>query len=298
MSADPRPRGGRFGQVLWVSRPLSWVNTAYPFGLAYLLANGRLDTRSAVGIVFFLIPYNLLMYGINDVFDYESDRLNPRKGGVEGALLDQRLHRQTLMLAVGVPVPFVFYLLAAGTPAAAVVLVFSLFAVVAYSAPGLRFKERPFLDSVTSSVHFLSPAVYGLVLADRPDIWTWRTGCMLGGYFAWGMASQAFGAVQDIVPDREGGLESVATVLGAARTVRFSMGLYALAGLLLAITGRWGALSGLLVLPYLWMTWPFRHLPDAEAARANRGWRRFLWVNYLVGFLLTQIVIVWWLTAR
>ena len=35
------------------------------------------------------------------------------------------------------------------------VLAISVFAVVAYSAPGLRFKERPFLDSLTSSTHFV-----------------------------------------------------------------------------------------------------------------------------------------------
>ena len=46
--------------------------------------------------------------------------------------------------------------------------------MVAYSAKGLRFKEKPFLDSITSSTHFVSPAVYGLVLAGAvftPQLW-------------------------------------------------------------------------------------------------------------------------------
>src|SRR3712207_9511350 len=79
--------------LLVSSRPLSWVNTAFPFAAAYLLTAGAVDLRLALGTIFFLIPYNLAMYGINDVFDYESDLRNPRKGGVEGALLDRRLHR-------------------------------------------------------------------------------------------------------------------------------------------------------------------------------------------------------------
>ncbi len=45
--------------------------------------------------------------------------------------------------------PFVVYLVAVGDPASWVVLAISLFAVVAYSVKGLRFKERPFLDSIT-----------------------------------------------------------------------------------------------------------------------------------------------------
>lgn len=72
--------------ILLSSRPISWINTAYPFGLAYLLNAGEIDWRFWLGIVFFLIPYNIAMYGINDVFDYESDIRNPRKGGVEGAV--------------------------------------------------------------------------------------------------------------------------------------------------------------------------------------------------------------------
>jgi 4-hydroxybenzoate polyprenyltransferase len=105
------------------------------------------------------------MYGINDVFDYESDVRNPRKGGVEGALLEPRWHRATLIASGVTALPFVVYLVAVGSPASWVVLAISLFAVVAYSVKGLRFKERPFLDSITSSTHFVSPAVYGLALA-------------------------------------------------------------------------------------------------------------------------------------
>nr|WP_277628041.1 prenyltransferase [Arsenicicoccus dermatophilus] len=275
------------------SRPLSWINTAYPFGAAYLLVAGRLDLRAVVGIAFFLVPYNLLMYGINDVFDHESDLRNPRKGGVEGVVLDRSLHRATVWTASLLPVPFVLWLLAHGSPLAGLVLLVTVAAVVAYSAPGLRFKERAFVDSATSSTHFVGPAVYGVVLtgAHLP----WQGWVALVAYFLWGVASHAFGAVQDIGPDREAGIGSVATAVGARATVRLSAAAYGLAGLLLATTGRWGVLAGLLVLPYLWMVRPYLDLTDEDAPRANAGWRRFLWVNYLVGFLLTQLLIARWL---
>ncbi len=73
-----QPVRGRVRAVLASSRPVSWVNTAYPFGAAYLLAGGGVDLAFVVGVVYFLVPYNLLMYGLNDVFDYESDVRNPR----------------------------------------------------------------------------------------------------------------------------------------------------------------------------------------------------------------------------
>ena len=130
--------------------------------------------------------------------------------------------------------PFVVYLVVVGNPASWVALAVSLFAVVAYSFAGLRFKERPVLDSLTSSTHFVSPAVYGLLLACAD--FTPALFALLAAFFLWGAASHAFGAVQDVVADREGGIGSIATVIGARRTVRLSVVLYLLAGILLLAT--------------------------------------------------------------
>ncbi len=82
---------GRVVRELFVSsRPVSWINTAFPFAAAYLLTTRQIDVPLIVGILFFLVPYNLAMYGVNDVFDYESDLRNPRKGGTHGAVLAKR----------------------------------------------------------------------------------------------------------------------------------------------------------------------------------------------------------------
>ena len=282
-------------QLLLSSRPLSWVNTAYPFAAAYLLGVGRVDALLVVGVLYFLVPYNLAMYGINDVFDYESDLRNPRKGGVEGAVLDRRFHRITLWAVVVTNVPFLVVLVAAGSPLSWVVLAISLFAVVAYSAPVLRFKERPFVDSLTSSTHFVSPAVYGLALAGSD--FTVPLVLLLIAYFLWGIASHAFGAVQDVLADREGGIGSVATVIGARPTVVLSAVAYVLAAVLLLFTDWPGPLAGLLVLPYLANVLPFLGITDATAEDAHRGWRRFLLLNYVVGFFVTMLLI-WYVFVR
>jgi 4-hydroxybenzoate polyprenyltransferase len=280
--------------LLLTSRPLSWVNTAFPFATAYLVSSGRIDATLVVGTVFFLVPYNLAMYGINDVFDFESDVRNPRKGGIEGGLLPPHWHRATLVASGVLALPFVVYLVAAGNPASRLVLAISLFAVVAYSVRGLRFKERPFLDSITSSTHFVSPAVYGLALAGvapaAPVI------ALLAAYFLWGAASHAFGAVQDIGADREAGIGSVATVIGARATVRLAIVLYLLAGILLLAGGALGggrelALAALLTVPYVLNALPWWGVDDENAASANRGWRRFLWLNFVTGFLVTMLLI-------
>ncbi|WP_167996098.1 prenyltransferase [Arthrobacter pigmenti] len=279
------------------SRPLSWVNTAFPFAAAFLLTAGGIDLAWVIGTLYFLVPYNLAMYGINDVFDYESDLRNPRKGGVEGAVLDRTMHKVTLRAAIATNVPFLAVLVLLGSPLSWLVLAISVFAVIAYSAPGLRFKERPFLDSVTSSTHFVSPALYGLVLAGAdftPALWA-----LLAAFFLWGVASQAFGAVQDIAADRAGGIASIATVTGARATVRFAVGAYLVSGALLLFTPWPGPLASFLVLPYVVNIVPFASLEDDDGEVANRGWKRFLWLNYVTGFLVTMLLIwyansIWW----
>ncbi|MDJ0455864.1 prenyltransferase [Arthrobacter sp. NQ7] len=284
-----------FRMLLLSSRPLSWVNTAYPFAAAYLLTAREIDLAWVIGTLYFLIPYNLAMYGINDVFDYESDLRNPRKGGVEGAVLDRTMHAITLRAAIGTNVPFLVALVILGSPLSWLVLAISIFAVVAYSAPGLRFKERPFLDSATSSTHFVSPAVYGLVLAQAQ--FTAPLWALLGAFFLWGVASHAFGAVQDVLADRAGGIGSIATVIGAKATVRFAVVAYLVSAALLLLTPWPGPLAALLPLPYALNILPFAGVTDEDSERAHRGWERFLWLNYVTGFLVTMLLI-WFVSVR
>jgi len=288
-------------QVLAASRPFSWINTAYPFAAGYLLATeGRVDLTFVIGTLFFLIPYNLLMYGVNDVFDYASDLQNPRKGGIEGALADPAVARvvhRRILWASGLSVlPFLVYLLAVGSPAAGLTLLVVVFLVVAYSAPVLRFKERPVLDSATSAMHFVGPLLYALVLVGA-DLGSRSVWPVLVAFVLWGMASHAFGAVQDVRADREGGIGSVATVLGAHATVVLATVAYVLAAAVLLVLPWPGWLAAVLPLVYAASTARFWSVRDDDCERANAGWRTFLWLNLVVGFLVTMLLIAIALTT-
>ena len=270
--------------LFWVSRPISWINTAYPFAVAYFLATGSADLTLVLGSLFFLIPYNLLMYGINDVFDYESDLRNPRKGGIEGALLQPRYHRLTVVAAVASSVPFILYLTFVGSSESTGWLYLFVFTVIAYSAKGLRFKEKPFLDSITSASHFVGPMIFGLSLAEanlaEPMILA-----LIAAFTLWGVGSHSFGAVQDVIADREGGIASIATVIGARNTVRFSFFAYLLAALLVVAAGQpWLLLAAL---PYLALVGHFWNITDETCESANQGWRRFIWLNFFAGAVVT-----------
>lgn len=286
------------GSIVKASRPVSWINTAYPFAAGYVMVEREIDARLVVGTLFFLIPYNLLMYGINDVFDYESDLRNPRKGGIEGDVIRdreraRRVHRGILWACAITVIPPLVWLLAVGSLWAGIVLAVVVFAVVAYSAPGLRFKERPFLDSFTSAVHFAGPLVYALVVTGA-DAWSRSTWPVWVAFLAWGMASHAFGAVQDVRADREAGIGSVATVIGARPTVWLAVALYVGASAVLLALPWPGVLAAVLPLAYAASVARFVRVTDETCEDANRGWKTFLWLNQPVGFLVTMLLIWSW----
>jgi 4-hydroxybenzoate polyprenyltransferase len=271
-----------------ISRPISWPNTAYPFAAGYIVSGGTLDLTLFIGTLYFLGPYNLLMYGINDVYDYESDIKNPRKGGIEGAITPKSFHPTILWAALLTNIPFIIALIWLGSFVSAIVLAIIVFFVVAYSIKGLRFKEKPILDSITSSMHFIGPLLFALSLTgfDNSVI------PYLIAFFLWGMASHAFGAVQDIIPDREGKLSSIATVLGARATVWFAVILYATSAVLVARTGGWALAVGAVSIVYVLNITPYLNVTNKTSGSTRPGWRRFIWLNYLVGFVVTIALIM------
>lgn len=270
------------------SRPISWPNTAYPFAAGYIIVSHHYSLLLLIGTLYFLIPYNLMMYGVNDVYDYESDILNPRKGGLEGAKLAKSQHRNILLAVAATNLPFLIVLGFYGTLAAKLTLAVVVFMVLAYSLPKLRFKERPFLDSFTSACHFVGPLVYALVLLG------WQASYLpyVVAFFCWGMASHAFGAVQDIIPDRAGKLSSIGTVLGARATTWFALLLYSACAIILATRGIAGIVVSLAAVLYIVNISPYWKITDATSEKANVAWRRFIWLNLIAGFVVTIILIL------
>lgn len=275
-------------KLFFISRPVSWPNTAFPFGAAYIMSGGQVDVSFVVGILFFLGPYNLLMYGINDVFDYESDILNPRKGGIEGMREQKAFHPTIVRGAIISTLPFFVYFMIVGNFVSNIILLAVLFFVVAYSAAHLRFKERALLDSATSSLHFVGPAIFALSLLHfTADAWWY-----IVAFFLWGMASHAFGAVQDILPDRKGGIESIATLFGAAATVRFAATLYLLAVIMLLMRPWPVSIVGAAGLLYIANIVKYWNISETSSPTINVAWRRFIWLNFFTGFVVTVVMIV------
>lgn len=268
------------------SRPLSWVNTAFPFAAGYLYFTSSVDLLLIIGLLFFLIPYNLLMYGINDVYDYESDLQNPRKGGIEGAVVPKKYHKFLLAWSYLLSVPFVVALCILA-PQSIVILLACIFFVIAYSAKGLRFKEIPFLDSITSSLHFVGPLIYALSIIGWPSA-AWPA---VIAFFLWGVASQSLGAIQDIEYDKKAGIGSIGTAVGEKATVYFSFICYLLAVVFLIPFGVPALPVIIAGLAYAASVLPALLKRKQTHTEARNAWKRFLWLNYATGAVVTMTLI-------
>jgi 4-hydroxybenzoate polyprenyltransferase len=155
-----------------------------------------------------------VLYGVNDIFDIEADRLNPRKGTFLFGSLGRREQLAALRWQIAaMQIPFVaVFLVWIG---ARVFLWFAvlLLAAALYNAPRIGFKTRPPFD-VLMQVSYLLVFVLSSWLNGVPQL-PWQT-FAFGALFA--MHSHLFGEVMDIVPDRESARTTTAVRIGAART--------------------------------------------------------------------------------
>jgi 4-hydroxybenzoate polyprenyltransferase/cellulose synthase/poly-beta-1,6-N-acetylglucosamine synthase-like glycosyltransferase len=291
VTATQAAAGFGLRDVLFASRPVSWINTGLPYLAAAFDQVRGLDAAVVLGTLYFLIPYNILLYGVNDLFDYESDIRNPRKQSLEGGLVAPA-HRRTLWLWVLVTnVPFLLALGWLGGPVAAVALLLTVAVALAYSAPPLRTKERPFLDSTTSALHFVLPAICGYLVTGRPlDELPWP---VLAGFMTWGIASHAIGAIQDIEYDRAAGIGSIATALGGRATAWVSLAGYAFTTVMaFTLPLPWSVISSLALAAYLLL--PVMVLLRSDETQARRAWRSFMQLNIPVGFVLANELMHSW----
>ncbi len=200
-----------------------WINTVGPATVGMWLS-GDLWRWDFLPILLWLtLPFNLLIYGVNDIFDQETDAKNPRKGTLEGASIGpeevRHVWRGVLFTNLPLLIYFVFFL-----PSGAILwmLLYALL-FVGYSAPPTRFKARPYLDSLSNAAYAFPLVFVPLALSASP-VWPAAAGLM-----AWSAAKHTFDAVQDIDEDRKVGIETTAIRLGPRGVVIWSGFFWALA---------------------------------------------------------------------
>ena len=91
----PSPQGGgsnpvalrRLVFLIQVSRPIVWPVLPLVYYLGLHAANAQLSVAAIVQMASLTLPMNLIGCGLNDLYDYESDRRSRRRRAVWGAVV-------------------------------------------------------------------------------------------------------------------------------------------------------------------------------------------------------------------
>ena len=263
-------------RILSISRPRFWLyelGTFFIGALTVIPTFGEL-TRYDILLyaIFFLFPANLLIYGINDIFDYETDKLNPKKVEYE-ALVHPKEHNALFSWILMLTLPFAVLVFWLPIPHMISFYAFLFFAIF-YSAKPIRAKSRPILDSFFSAGHYVATGVFGYYLAGGQSFPL--LGVIAG--MCWAIAMHAFSAVPDIKADKEAGVNTIATKFGKYPTMLLCSVLYIVSALLMYFVIGWYALfAGFIYILIIYHAYTARSYP-----RLFKIYSYFPWVNTIV----------------
>lgn len=271
---------------LKISRPRFWPYLLGPFVIGAVAASTVTDIKIDAWLVlmalFYTYPANFIIYGTNDVYDYDTDKLNPKKRNYEALVgpkqRDAVLRQVTLWLAVG-------YLLLEFVPGYHDVshwglLGFYFFGLM-YSMPPIRAKARPLLDSLFN-VLYIFPAMvsYGLLTLQFPN---WRLFAAAG---IWCMAMHAYSAVPDIAADGKAKIKTIATWLGARGTLLFCIACYITAAALSWPELQWfSVVAGSLYIGIVLLS-----LVNPDREQVFKLYKYFPYINFAVGGALFSYI--------
>jgi len=226
-------------RLLKISRPRFWIYEIGPYLIGIAAAthfelSAWLFLSTFIFLFFFTYPANIYIYGINDIFDYETDKLNPKKTSYESLVMPDewpKLWKNIILFCL----PFLIYSFFILKIEALIAFLAFFFFAGFYSAPPIRAKARPFLDSFFSAGHYVATAVFSYLLInniqDRSFSWEILGICTLAGLL-WSIAMHAYSAVPDIQADRDANLETIATKLEKRNTIILCAVFYLLSGVL------------------------------------------------------------------
>lgn len=250
-----------------------WVNTIGSTVVGLWLTGDLWRWEVVPLLLWATLPFNLLIYGVNDIFDQDTDAQNARKGGVEGARIARSETRGIALAIVLLNLPFLIYFaLTMPTDALAWVAAYIL-VFVFYSAPPLRFKARVALDALSNAAYAFPLVFVPLALGEQP-VWAAALALM-----AWSVAKHTYDAIQDIEEDRDVGIRTTAVALGVRGALLWSASWWALSTVGFALISWPVALANALIAGWLVV----RLWRDRTTARARGLYRYSIMFPYAAG---------------
>lgn len=228
--------------------------------------------------IYFSYPANLLIYGVNDIYDYETDKHNPKKQEYEWLITPEK--QQLLrFIILWLNIPFLFLSILPNTWSYIRLFVF-LFSSLCYSAPPIRAKAKPVLDTVISAFIYIAPWYVWYYLSG----WVNFSWLICIALVARNMAMHAYSAIPDIEADTQANIATVATLYGKNGTLWFCICCYLLSIICSLPSLWWFAL--------LWWALYVIMIIISFSGNLFRLYTYFPWINWIIWFLLFRYIIM------
>ncbi|MGQ3413646.1 prenyltransferase [Natrinema sp. LN54] len=280
IASDSRRSASRysrqFKEIVRLSRPHHWDHLTVPVIFAVLYAADSVtQVFSPIALWFILycsVPMNLFVYGTNDIFDTDTDSLNPRKNDTDG--IETVFKSDTTIVATifssGLLVGTVA--LVTTSPRVLLLLAASMLLILAYNAPPLRLKQVPFVDSIVNGGFFLpAVAAYVAISGSYPPL------AAIIGFWMWAMGYHTLAALVDRKPDENAGLQTIATVLGERQTLVYCGCVWFISMFLIATVNVIGGLLFLIYPAHILYT----ATTDIELADALSYMPKYNWIVFI-----------------
>lgn len=246
---------------------------------AGVITTGDLSYSIIVQILVYTVLGHLAIFSVNDYFDRDTDQENERKGGLEGAVVNEENEEFVKNTVIGSHIflgIIAFFLPAFSAVSAVIVLAASFL----YSAPPFRLKEKPFVDSMCNVVILYFTFSIGVGLAGG----TLENVIPGAFWFAliFGGPGHMAASYVDRESDRKAGMKTSAIVLGRRGIVLLAQALIATALYL----QRWSAETRTL----LGITFLFTFYPLVTEKNIKKV--LYLWASVSI------LYIFYWLAVR
>lgn len=223
----------KLSTIILISRPRFWLYLAGPFIVGYAAGVQTLQdfflSDFWLYLLYFLVPANVFLYGINDLADDDTDQFNQKKSSYEHSLSSEE-RRPLIYLLAGCVVVSILTIFMAADLSASLLLVSLLFLSYAYSYLPFRWKAKPFIDSLSNSLYVIPGLfAYYITAGALPSFNLMLAGCM------WSAAMHLFSAIPDIAADKKADLNTTAVVLGERGSLWLCSMLWCMAALLVLL---------------------------------------------------------------
>ncbi len=198
--------------IFKISRFRFWIYTGGTYVVGYALGfsvfGDFLRPEYYLYLFYFFFPANIFIYGVNDYWDEDTDKLNPKKDEKEHRVSVQERKRLLNVIVLVTGLSLVLMLFQDNVER----IIFAGFLLLSYfySAKPLRFKDKPFLD-FGSNYLYIMPGIFAYYLAANaipPLIY-------MVGAFLHISAMHIFSAIPDIKYDKEAGINTTPVFIGA-----------------------------------------------------------------------------------